>query len=76
MLVFVASKCLRLRRLPYSPMFCSPRCVSGHAFFYTGERCQAMQVHGSILGLMIGGTAGVIFLTFTIISIRSERPRQ
>ncbi|XP_060046803.1 meprin A subunit alpha [Erinaceus europaeus] len=54
----------------------SCRCVSSHAFFYTGERCQAMQVHSSILGLMIGGTAGVIFLTFTIISIISQRPRQ
>ncbi|XP_037700458.1 meprin A subunit alpha [Choloepus didactylus] len=54
----------------------SCRCVSGHAFFYTGERCQAMQVHGSLMGLMIGGTAGMIFLTFTIISILSQRPRQ
>ncbi|KAG8512061.1 Meprin A subunit alpha, partial [Galemys pyrenaicus] len=50
----------------------SCRCVSSHAFFYTGERCQAMQVHGSILGLVIGGTAGVIFLTFAIISILSK----
>ncbi|XP_007934486.1 meprin A subunit alpha [Orycteropus afer afer] len=53
----------------------SCRCVSGHAFFYTGERCQAMQVHGSILGLMIGGTAGSIFLTFTILSILSQKLR-
>ncbi|XP_042121718.2 meprin A subunit alpha [Peromyscus maniculatus bairdii] len=42
----------------------SCRCVSGHAFFYTGERCQAMQVHGSLLGLIIGGITGLIFLTF------------
>nr|XP_019590164.1 PREDICTED: meprin A subunit alpha [Rhinolophus sinicus] len=54
----------------------SCRCVSSHAFFYTGERCQAMQVHGSVLGLMIGGTAGVVFLSFTIISILSQKPRQ
>uniref|UniRef100_A0A8C5V8L5 Meprin A subunit n=1 Tax=Microcebus murinus TaxID=30608 RepID=A0A8C5V8L5_MICMU len=54
----------------------SCRCVSGHAFFYTGERCQAMQVDGSVLGLMIGGTAGVVFLTFTIISILRRTPRQ
>ncbi|XP_077018108.1 meprin A subunit alpha [Tamandua tetradactyla] len=53
----------------------SCRCTSGHAFFYTGERCQAMQVHGSLMGLMIGGTAGVIFLTLAIISILSQRPR-
>ncbi|XP_055982284.1 meprin A subunit alpha [Sorex fumeus] len=54
----------------------SCRCVSGHAFFYTGERCQAMQVHGSLLGLIIGGTAGAICLTFTIISILSRRSKQ
>ncbi|KAL2791941.1 meprin A subunit alpha precursor [Daubentonia madagascariensis] len=53
----------------------SCRCVSGHAFFYTGERCQAMQVHSSVLGLMIGGMAGVIFLTFTVISILRQQPR-
>ncbi|XP_005861077.1 PREDICTED: LOW QUALITY PROTEIN: meprin A subunit alpha [Myotis brandtii] len=54
----------------------SCRCVSDHAFFYTGERCQAMQVHGSVLGLIIGGTAGVLFLTFTIISMRSKKSSQ
>ncbi|XP_062954380.1 meprin A subunit alpha [Cynocephalus volans] len=54
----------------------SCRCVSGHAFFYTGERCQAMQVHGSVLSLMIGGTAVMIFFTVTIISILSQRSRQ
>lgn len=59
----------------YTPLSCSSRCVSSHAFFYTGERCQAMQVHGSVLGLMIGGTASVVFLTFFIISILSQKPR-
>uniref|UniRef100_H2QT46 Meprin A subunit n=1 Tax=Pan troglodytes TaxID=9598 RepID=H2QT46_PANTR len=54
----------------------SCRCISGHAFFYTGERCQAVQVHGSVLGMVIGGTAGVIFLTFSIIAILSQRPRK
>ncbi|XP_066215351.1 meprin A subunit alpha [Saccopteryx leptura] len=54
----------------------SCRCVSSHAFFYTGERCQALQVHGGILGLVIGGTASVIFLTFTVISLLSQRARQ
>ncbi|TKC52499.1 hypothetical protein EI555_018199 [Monodon monoceros] len=52
----------------------SCRCVSGHTFFYTGERCQAMQVHGSLLGLMIGGAASMVLLTFTIISILRQRP--
>ncbi|KAM8937959.1 meprin A subunit alpha [Lycaon pictus] len=54
----------------------SCRCVSSHAFFYTGERCQAMQVHSSILGLMIGSVAGVIFLSFAIISTLSQKLRQ
>ncbi|XP_004605896.2 meprin A subunit alpha [Sorex araneus] len=54
----------------------SCRCVSGHGFFYTGERCQAMQVHGTLLGLIIGGTAGAIFLTFTVISILARRSKQ
>nr|XP_054514171.1 meprin A subunit alpha-like [Pan troglodytes] len=40
------------------------------------ERCQAMQVHGSVLGMVIRGTAGVIFLTFSIIAILSQRPRK
>lgn len=54
----------------------SCRCVSDHAFFYTGERCQAVQVHGSMLGLIIGGSAGVVFLTYTIISVLSQKMRQ
>ncbi|KAM7136998.1 meprin A subunit alpha [Molossus nigricans] len=54
----------------------SCRCVSDHAFFYTGERCQAVQVHGSMLGLIVGGSAGVVFLTYTVISILSQKLRQ
>ncbi|XP_042527816.1 meprin A subunit alpha [Dipodomys spectabilis] len=54
----------------------SCRCVSGHAFFYTGERCQAMQVHGRVLGLIIGGTAGAIVMTFVLSSIIFQRSRQ
>uniref|UniRef100_A0A8C5LBB5 Meprin A subunit n=1 Tax=Jaculus jaculus TaxID=51337 RepID=A0A8C5LBB5_JACJA len=54
----------------------SCRCVSGRAFFYTGERCQAMQVHGTVLGLVIGGTAGAIFLTFAIYSVVFQRRAQ
>ncbi|XP_036624239.1 meprin A subunit alpha [Trichosurus vulpecula] len=51
----------------------SCRCASGHAFFYTGERCQAMQVHGSLLGMMIGGAAGTIVFTIVIVSMLSKR---
>ncbi|KAF4013451.1 hypothetical protein G4228_005104 [Cervus hanglu yarkandensis] len=54
----------------------SCRCVSGPAFFYTGERCQALQLYSSVLGLLIGGVASMIFLTFTIISILYQRSRQ
>ncbi|KAB0361224.1 hypothetical protein FD754_005380, partial [Muntiacus muntjak] len=54
----------------------SCRCVSGPAFFYTGERCQALQLHSSVLGLLVGGLASMIFLTFTIISILYQRSRQ
>ncbi|XP_004424499.1 PREDICTED: meprin A subunit alpha [Ceratotherium simum simum] len=54
----------------------SCRCISDHTFFYTGERCQATQVHSSILGLMVGGMASVVFLTFAIIFILPRRPWQ
>ncbi|XP_058527985.1 meprin A subunit alpha [Ochotona princeps] len=53
----------------------SCRCISGHALFYTGEHCQTMQVHGSVMGLMIGGMAGTIVLTFVILSILFQRPK-
>jgi hypothetical protein len=52
------------------------RCVSGHAFFYAGERCQAMHVHGSLLGLLIGCIAGLIFLTFVTFSTTNGKLRQ
>lgn len=54
----------------------SCRCVSGHAFFYAGERCQAMHVHGSLLGLLIGCIAGLIFLTFVTFSTTNGKLRQ
>ncbi|XP_006882189.1 PREDICTED: meprin A subunit alpha [Elephantulus edwardii] len=54
----------------------SCRCISRQAFAYTGELCQARQVHGNTVGLMIGGVAGAIILTFTILSIFSQRSRQ
>ncbi|XP_064364396.1 meprin A subunit alpha [Dromaius novaehollandiae] len=51
----------------------SCRCPSGQAFFFTGERCQSMQVHGNILGLTVGGIAGTIVLTIVLISMMSRR---
>ena len=41
-----------------------------------GERCQALQLHSSVLGLLIGGMASMVFLTFTFISILYQRSRQ
>ncbi|XP_009870037.1 PREDICTED: meprin A subunit alpha [Apaloderma vittatum] len=51
----------------------SCRCPSGQAFFFTGERCQSMQVHGNILGMTVGGIAGTIVLTIVLISMMSRR---
>lgn len=51
----------------------SCRCPSGQAFFFTGERCQSMQVHGSILGMTAGGIAGTIVLTIILISMMARR---
>ncbi|XP_030303703.1 meprin A subunit alpha isoform X1 [Calypte anna] len=51
----------------------SCRCLSGQAFFFTGERCQSRQVHGDILGMTIGGIAGTIVLTIVLISIMARR---
>ncbi|NXG49840.1 MEP1A protein, partial [Psilopogon haemacephalus] len=49
------------------------RCPSGQAFFFTGERCQSMQIHGNILGMTVGGIAGTIVLTIVLISMMSRR---
>ncbi|KAK2514799.1 Mep1a [Columba guinea] len=51
----------------------SCRCPSGQAFFFTGERCQSMQVHGNILGMTVGGIAGTIVLTIALISVMARR---
>ncbi|XP_014457073.1 meprin A subunit alpha [Alligator mississippiensis] len=51
----------------------SCRCPSGQAFFYAGERCQTAQVHGNIIGMMIGGAAGTIVLTIVIISMIARK---
>ncbi|XP_064002831.1 meprin A subunit alpha isoform X1 [Pogoniulus pusillus] len=51
----------------------SCRCPSGQAFFFTGDKCQSMQIHGSILGITVGGIAGTIVLTITLISMMSRR---
>uniref|UniRef100_A0A8C8RVV1 Meprin A subunit n=1 Tax=Pelusios castaneus TaxID=367368 RepID=A0A8C8RVV1_9SAUR len=47
----------------------SCRCSSSHTFFYTGERCQAVHVYGNSLGMMVGGTAGIIVLIIAVVSM-------
>ncbi|NXN90855.1 MEP1A protein, partial [Rhinopomastus cyanomelas] len=51
----------------------SCRCPSGQAFFFTGERCQSMQIHGNILGMTAGGIAGAVVLTIVLISLMARR---
>ncbi|KAF4794107.1 Meprin A subunit alpha [Turdus rufiventris] len=51
----------------------SCRCPSGQAFFFTGETCQSRQVHGNILGMLIGGIAGTIVLTIILISMMTRK---
>ncbi|KAE8605304.1 hypothetical protein XENTR_v10015058 [Xenopus tropicalis] len=51
----------------------SCRCASSQAFSYAGEQCQSMQMHGNVLGMLIGGGAGVIALTMAILAIISRR---
>ncbi|XP_072418112.1 meprin A subunit alpha-like isoform X1 [Chiloscyllium punctatum] len=47
----------------------SCRCGSTQTRLYFGERCEKMQIHGSLFGIMIGGTAGVIALGVAVISM-------
>ncbi|XP_053126286.1 meprin A subunit alpha-like [Hemicordylus capensis] len=43
------------------------RCAASKIFFYTGVRCQAVYVHGSILGLLAGGASGTVVLAIVIV---------
>uniref|UniRef100_H0WGC6 Meprin A subunit n=1 Tax=Otolemur garnettii TaxID=30611 RepID=H0WGC6_OTOGA len=51
-------------------------CKGGGCRFWPGLDSASVGQHGSVLGLLIGGTAGIIFLTFTIISIIHQKPKQ
>ncbi|NP_001087439.1 MGC86332 protein precursor [Xenopus laevis] len=51
----------------------SCRCSSSQAFFYAGEQCESMKIHGNVLGMLIGGGAGAIALTMAILAIISRR---
>ncbi|XP_053317208.1 meprin A subunit alpha [Spea bombifrons] len=51
----------------------SCRCSSSQAFFYRGERCETAQFHANVLGMVIGGAAGTIALTITVLAVMSRR---
>ncbi|CAH2245776.1 meprin A subunit alpha [Pelobates cultripes] len=51
----------------------SCRCSSSQAFFYSGEQCESSQMHSHVIGMMIGGLAGTIMLTVSIIAVISRR---
>ncbi|XP_063775296.1 meprin A subunit alpha [Pseudophryne corroboree] len=49
------------------------RCASSQAFYYTGMQCETAQLHGNVLGMMIGGVAGTIALTISVLAVMSRR---
>ncbi|XP_078397500.1 meprin A subunit alpha [Cetorhinus maximus] len=51
----------------------SCRCASTQTHLYFGERCETAQIHGSLFGVMIGATAGVIALAIAIISMITKK---
>ncbi|KAM3930321.1 meprin A subunit alpha-like isoform 1-T1 [Leptodactylus fuscus] len=51
----------------------SCRCATNLAFMYIGERCETAQLHGNVIGMMVGGVAGTIALTIAILAIMSKK---
>uniref|UniRef100_A0A3Q3KEK9 Meprin A subunit n=1 Tax=Monopterus albus TaxID=43700 RepID=A0A3Q3KEK9_MONAL len=47
----------------------SCRCATSQATYYSGKRCEELSVNRSILGALIGGTAGTVVLTLTILTV-------
>lgn len=45
------------------------RCISGQAIVYMGDNCEKQQIDGGILGVLIGGVAGTLALTVSIIAV-------
>ncbi|XP_017287893.1 meprin A subunit alpha [Kryptolebias marmoratus] len=45
------------------------RCATSQATFYTGPRCENMNINRGILGAFIGGTAGTVVLTLAIFTV-------
>uniref|UniRef100_A0A8C5MAB5 Meprin A subunit n=1 Tax=Leptobrachium leishanense TaxID=445787 RepID=A0A8C5MAB5_9ANUR len=50
----------------------SCRCSSSQAFYYSGHQCEAIQMHAHIIGMLIGGVAGVIVLTVAVLAVISK----
>uniref|UniRef100_A0A3B5A4N7 Meprin A subunit n=1 Tax=Stegastes partitus TaxID=144197 RepID=A0A3B5A4N7_9TELE len=47
----------------------SCRCATSQATFYSGKRCEDLKVDRSILGALIGGAAGFVFLALAIFTV-------
>lgn len=42
------------------------RCATSQTTYYTGKRCDQMNINRSILGALVGGAAGTVVLTLAI----------
>uniref|UniRef100_A0A8C4GW09 Meprin A subunit n=1 Tax=Dicentrarchus labrax TaxID=13489 RepID=A0A8C4GW09_DICLA len=47
----------------------SCRCASSQTTYYTGKRCEELNINRSILGALVGGTAGTVVLTLAIFTV-------
>ncbi|XP_028254014.1 meprin A subunit alpha [Parambassis ranga] len=47
----------------------SCRCATSQATYYTGKRCEKVNIDRSLLGALIGGAAGTVVLTLAIFTI-------
>ncbi|XP_041660577.1 meprin A subunit alpha [Cheilinus undulatus] len=47
----------------------SCRCASTQTTYYTGKSCEEVNIHGNILGALIGGVAGTVLLTLAIFTV-------
>ncbi|XP_038583682.1 meprin A subunit alpha [Micropterus salmoides] len=47
----------------------SCRCASSQTTYYTGKRCEEMNIDSRILGALVGGTAGTVVMTLAIFTI-------
>ncbi|XP_042359354.1 meprin A subunit alpha [Plectropomus leopardus] len=45
------------------------RCASSQTTYFTGKRCEDVNIHRGILGALIGGAAGTVVLTLAIFTI-------